>query len=72
MFIPLILGGGQVAKRKGSAGLRDCPVCGHETRFSHYEVHSQLSLFFLPAFTWDHREVVGCDVCGTKFEDAAP
>ena len=66
MPIPAIIGGGEKLKKKADLGLLPCTVCGHETLWTLHDAHTQFTIFFLPAFTWDHYDVAMCERCGNK------
>gem|GEM_PF-6812908 len=62
--VPVLFGVDDKLKRVGDHGLRQCPECKRETHFTEYEVHKQLDVFWIPAFTWNHYIAARCDVCG--------
>jgi len=66
MFIPLVFIFGVSDKRHPLAhGVRHgCRVCAMETPHHLVEVRRQLALFFIPAWRWNKRQVLVCNVCG--------
>ena len=66
MFIPFVLiAGVSDARRPVAHGERHvCPVCAAETPHHRVQVRRRLSLFFIPVWHWNRRQVLVCDVCG--------
>ena len=66
MFVPFIFIVGVTDQRRPVArGERHaCPVCDAETPHHRVEVRRRLTLFFIPVWHWNRREVLVCDVCG--------
>jgi hypothetical protein len=70
MFIPFILIFGVSDERKPvEHGVRrHCPVCGTETPHHRVETRRRFTLFFIPVWRWDRRQVLVCNVCGQARE----